>query len=167
MDPVALIAPVFFALFIGLELWRRKFTPPQGSRRETGLDLAAWAQAWFLVAPLIVYGSAALHRSLLPEHANALAGTPWWWQFAAFLVFEDMVQYWYHRSCHRWPALWGLHKMHHTAPYMGVRIIWRNGFFYDLLMPNLWLAGVLVYLGFGTVYFWYYLLKIVVTMGGD
>ncbi len=48
---------------------------------------------------------------------------------------------------------------------MGVRIVWRNSFFYDLLMPNLWLAGVLVYLGFGEVYFWYYLFKLLITMG--
>ena len=165
MPNVALIAATCFALFIGLELWRRRFFSPLGSRREALLDLAAWAQAWFLVAPIIVYATAALTRNLLPEHAGAWATTPVWLQFLAFLVFEDMVQYWYHRSCHAFPRLWGLHKLHHTAPYMGVRIIWRNGFFYDLLMPNLWFASVLVYLGFGDVYFWYYLLKVVVTMG--
>ena len=32
------------------------------------------------------------------------------------------------------------------------------------MMPNLWLAGILVYLGFGEVYFWYSLVKLLVTM---
>ncbi|MES2489691.1 MAG: sterol desaturase family protein [Pseudomonadota bacterium] len=164
MENIALIVPLFFAIFVVLELLRRKFSSPTGNPRDTWLDIAAWAQSWFLVAPLVVYGGAALQQWLLPTHAGAWSDTPWWLQFAAFLVVEDMVQYWYHRSCHAFPKIWGLHKLHHTAPYMGVRIIWRNGFFYDLLMPNLWFASILVYLGFGQVYFIYFVLKTVVSM---
>ena len=124
MTEVTFIAPILFAAFIGLELWRRRFRSPLASRRESLLDVAAWAQAWFLVAPLVVYGTAALTRGLLPAQAGAWAATPVWLQFLAFLICEDMVQYWYHRSCHRHPWMWPLHKLHHTAPYMGVRIIW-------------------------------------------
>lgn len=164
MSTTALVIPVVWGFFIALELLRGRFTPPNASRRETWLDIAAWLQAWGLVGPLVVFGSAALHRWLLPEHAGAWAATPWWLQFIAFLIFDDLVQYWFHRSCHRFPALWGLHRLHH-GPYMGARMIWRNGFFYDLLLPNLWLAGVLVHLGFGEVYVGYYVLKMLVQMG--
>lgn len=163
-DYVWLVATVL-AIYIVLELLSGRFPWRGVPRRETWLDIAAFAQASFLVGPLIVYGTAAIETHLLPGMAGRWADTPWWLQLLAFLVFEDMVQYWWHRATHAVPWMWRLHKFHHTPPYMGVRIVWRNGFFYDLLLPNLWFAGVLVYLGFGEVYFWYYLTKLLVTMG--
>ena len=162
-ERVLMVAAVFGG-FIVAELALRRF--PLGLPRLSNfLDVAAFAQASFLVGPLIVLGTAAIETRLLPEYAGAWAHAPWYWQLAAFLVFEDMVQYWWHRMTHAVPLLWGIHKFHHTPEYMGVRIVWRNGFFYDLLLPNLWFAGVLVYLGFGAVYFWYYLVKLLVTIG--
>jgi sterol desaturase/sphingolipid hydroxylase (fatty acid hydroxylase superfamily) len=161
---VWLVATVFFG-YAAIEFFMGKFHTRDMSARETFLDAAAFTQATALVGPLIVYGSAAIERYLLPGKADAWAGVPWYWQLGAFLIFEDMVQYWYHRATHKFAWMWGFHKFHHTPVYMGVRIIWRNGFFYDLFMPNLWIAGVLVYLGFGEVYFWYYLVKLLITMG--
>lgn len=163
IDTIATVAAVL-GLYVVAELLLGRFPLRNVSRRNNGLDIAAFLQASVLVGPLIVYGTAAIERQLIPEMAGAWKDTPWWLQLLAFLVFEDMVQYWYHRlSHHRW--LWNFHKFHHTSEYMGVRIVFRNSFFYDLFMPNLWLAGVLVYLGFGEVYFWYYLFKLLVTMG--
>jgi sterol desaturase/sphingolipid hydroxylase (fatty acid hydroxylase superfamily) len=163
-ERVLMVAAVFGG-FVLAELLARRFPWREVSRRNHWLDFAAFSQASFLVGPLIVLGTAAIETRLLPEYAGAWGWVPWYWQLAAFLVFEDMVQYWWHRASHTFPWLWGIHKFHHTPEYMGVRIVWRNGFFYDLLLPNLWLAGVLVYLGFGTVYFWYYLVKLLVTIG--
>ncbi|MGJ8669561.1 MAG: sterol desaturase family protein [Oceanococcus sp.] len=162
--PVLLAAGVLTA-YIVLELVARKFPWRNVGVRDSFLDLAAFAQASFLVGPLVVFGSAAVQTAWLPDHAGAWSGVAWYWQLLAFLIFDDMVQYWYHRTCHRYTWLWPIHKFHHTPPYMGVRIIWRNGFLYDLFLPNLWLSGVLVYLGFGEVYVGYYLVKLIVTMG--
>jgi sterol desaturase/sphingolipid hydroxylase (fatty acid hydroxylase superfamily) len=163
-DTLIVVAAVF-GTYIVLELALGRFPLRSVPARETWLDLAAFSQATFLVGPLIVYGTAAIEAHLIPQYAGALAATPWWLQLLALFVFEDMVQYWYHRATHKFAWMWGMHKFHHTPPHMGVRIIWRNGFFYDLLMPNIWIAGVLVYLGFGAVYFWYYLFKLIITMG--
>lgn len=163
-DVVWQVAAVFGG-FVALEMLVGRFWPRQGSKRENWLDILATSQAWFLVGPIVVYLTAAIERWLLPEYADRLAGTAWWLQLLAFLLFEDMVQYWYHRATHKYAGLWPLHKFHHSPPFMGVRVIWRNGFFYDLLMPNIYFAGILVYLGFGQVYFWYYLFKLLVTMG--
>ncbi|HEY1077936.1 MAG TPA: sterol desaturase family protein [Fontimonas sp.] len=163
METVGSVA-VVLGVYMAAELLLGRFPLRNVTRRNNGLDIAAFLQASVLVGPLIVYGAAAIERHLLPGMADAWIDTPWWLQVLAFLVFEDMVQYWYHRiSHHRW--LWPFHKFHHTPEYMGARIVFRNSFFYDLLMPNLWLASVLVYLGFGEVYFWYYLVKLVVTIG--
>ena len=165
MDSHLLTIAGVFGAYLLIELLAGHFRKPQHSRRETMLDVLAASQAWFLVGPLVVYLTAAIERKLIPDSADAWVGAPWWLQLLAFLVFEDMVQYWYHRATHKYSALWPLHRFHHSSPYMGVRMIWRNGFFYDLFLPNLYLAGVLVYLGFGEVYFWYFLVKTVVTMG--
>jgi sterol desaturase/sphingolipid hydroxylase (fatty acid hydroxylase superfamily) len=127
------------------------------------LDALAFLQSIVVIGPVISLGSAALAGLLVPEARNSLAGTAAWVQFVAFLVLDDLVQYWWHRSAHKYRVLWPLHRMHHAAPYMGIRIWLRNGFFYLLLMPNLWLSGMLIFIGFGKVYSFYYLLKIVVT----
>jgi hypothetical protein len=52
-----------------------------------------------------------------------------------------------------------------TARYMSIRVAYRNNFFYYLMMPGLWIAGVLIYLGFGAVYAVYIVVKLVVILG--
>jgi sterol desaturase/sphingolipid hydroxylase (fatty acid hydroxylase superfamily) len=93
---------------------------------------------------------------------DALAGIPWIAGFVLFLLFDDMTQYWWHRLTHRVPALYALHRAHHSAPYMSVRIVYRNNSFYYLLMPGIWLSGVLIYLGLAPVYYGYLILKMTV-----
>jgi sterol desaturase/sphingolipid hydroxylase (fatty acid hydroxylase superfamily) len=81
--------------------------------------------------------------------------------FLILLVSDDLTQYWWHRLSHT-PLLWPLHRAHHSASYMSVRIVYRNNFFYYAMMPGLWISAVLVYLGFGTVYVVYTVLKLAV-----
>jgi sterol desaturase/sphingolipid hydroxylase (fatty acid hydroxylase superfamily) len=83
---------------------------------------------------------------------------------AILLVGDDFTQYLWHRASHT-PLLWPLHRAHHTARYMSIRVAYRNNFFYYLLMPGLWIAGVLTYFGFGTVYAGYIVVKLVVILG--
>ncbi|SEQ69310.1 Sterol desaturase/sphingolipid hydroxylase, fatty acid hydroxylase superfamily [Solimonas aquatica] len=155
---------ILFA-FIALELATRRFTPAYASRRELLIDLSFLFSATVVIGPLLAWFLAWLEHTLFPAYAGVLAGTPVWLQFLAFLLCEDMVQYWYHRSVHRVPALWPLHLAHHSAPYMNSLVTYRNSFFYILLFPNIWLASVLVYLGFGEVFLVYSLIKAVVTIG--
>lgn len=164
MIHTALQVAAIFGAYAFLEALLGRFPHKAISKRDHHLDLAAFSQASLLVGPTIVFCTAFLTRSLIPSAAGALADLPWWAKAAAFLVFEDMVQYGWHRASHT-PLMWRLHKFHHTADYMGVRIVWRNSFLYDLMMPNFWTAGVLVYLGMGDVYTWYVAAKLIVQMG--
>jgi sterol desaturase/sphingolipid hydroxylase (fatty acid hydroxylase superfamily) len=127
------------------------------------VDFGTYGLNRALIPPITAFLIAALTTHLLPSSAHALADTPVWLQFLSFVVLEDMVQYWYHRSVHTFPRLWGLHLAHHAAPYMGVRMTSRNSFLYSLLFPNHFTAGVLVYLGFGEVYVVYTTIKNIVT----
>ncbi|MBG9387752.1 sterol desaturase family protein [Caenimonas aquaedulcis] len=99
-----------------------------------------------------------------PQWRGAWAGLPWWMMAAILLVGDDMTQYWWHRVSHT-PMLWPLHRAHHTAHYMSLRITYRNNFFYYLMMPGLWVSGALIYLGFGDVYLAYVIVKLTVIMG--
>jgi len=128
-------------------------------------DVGSVALSRWLVPPVVAVLTALLATRLFPGAAGTLAGTPVWVQFLAFLVFEDMVQYWYHRAVHTSPSLWPLHLGHHSAPYMGIRVAERNGFFYKILFPNHYTAGLLVYLGFGETFIWYATIKGLVTAG--
>jgi sterol desaturase/sphingolipid hydroxylase (fatty acid hydroxylase superfamily) len=48
---------------------------------------------------------------------------------------------------------------------MSVRMTYRNNLFYYLMMPGLWIAGVLLFLGFGKVYGVYMVVKVTVIIG--
>ncbi len=75
-----------------------------------------------------------------------------------------MTQYWWHRISHT-PLLWPLHRAHHSASYMSIRITYRNNFFYYMLMPGLWMAGMLLFLGLGKVLAFYLVVKMAVILG--
>ena len=115
-----------------------------------------------ITQPLVLTGGIFLARLAAPNAAGALAGWPILAQIALLLILDDMMQYWWHRLSHTEPGLYKLHRPHHNAEYMSVRIVYRNNIFYYLLMPSLWLSGVLVYLGLGWIYAGYAVVKMAV-----
>ena len=42
------------------------------------------------------------------------------------LIGDDMMQYWWHRLSHTYIPLYKLHRAHHNAKYMSIRIVYRN-----------------------------------------
>jgi sterol desaturase/sphingolipid hydroxylase (fatty acid hydroxylase superfamily) len=150
-------------VFCILEMLAGKFA--KSSWGDAIIDLVTFSLPDTVVHPFVVFASAAIVSYLLPKHAGAWAGAPWWAQFLAFLVFEDMVNYWFHRSAHKFSWLWRLHLAHHTPTYMSARVIHRNSILYNLMFPNLYFAAILVYLGFGETFVWYSLIKNIVLAG--
>lgn len=64
------------------------------------------------------------HVGILPS----VEVSPWiivaLFSVSAFVV-EDLVRYWVHRAAHRIPALWELHKLHHSAEVLTPLTIFR------------------------------------------
>lgn len=85
--------------------------------------------------------------------------------FVVLLLADDLTQYWWHRASHSHPALYRLHRAHHSAEYLSVRIVYRNNLFYYAMMPGLWLSAFLVHAGFGAVYVPYIVAKMAVIIG--
>lgn len=146
-----------------LEIIFKRFPHRDISEQDTLLDMAYFFQSAFVVGPLVAFGLAALQTYLLPQYADRFIDAPIWLQVVCFLIFDDLVQYWFHRWVHNSPRLWPMHLPHHSATYMGIRMVHRNGFFYVLLFPSVWLSGLMVYLGFGAVYVGYSVVKAIVT----
>lgn len=118
-----------------------------------------------ITQPAILLAANGFMLMWLPEYAGAFSETSILIQVACFLVFDDMMQYWWHRASHTFVPLYNLHRAHHNAKYMSVRIVYRNNLFFYLLMPSIWFSGVMVYLGFGEVYAGYLIVKLTVIIG--
>ena len=115
--------------------------------------------------PLVILAVNRLGLALLPAYQGALGDLPWYGALPLFLVLEDMMQYWWHRASHSFGWLYNLHRAHHNGRYMSVRLVYRNNIIYYALMPSLWFAAALIYLGLGWFYAGYLVVKMLVIIG--
>ena len=151
--------------FAAAELRASRFRfPERSTRRDVALDALSTLLLPVLVVPLVFTLAAGLAEVLVPDSAGWLGHLPGWAMFAILLVADDLTQYGWHRLSHSsW--LYPLHRAHHSARYLSVRIVYRNHLVYYLFMPGIWLSAMLVYWGFGGVYAVYILLKMAVIIG--
>ena len=161
--PATAIAAMFLA-FAALEAARGLLRSDHASREDAPLEMAIT----LLFAAGVYPGVLALVDYLAAYYTPGVAGSlghwPAWAMLALLLVCDDMTQYWWHRASHS-PLLWPLHRAHHSAPHMGIRVVYRNNLFYYAMMPGIWLSAYLVFLGLGPVYPWYLLAKMLVIFG--
>jgi sterol desaturase/sphingolipid hydroxylase (fatty acid hydroxylase superfamily) len=152
--------------YAGMEYVSRRYRDTvHASSNDTKLELLMFISLLAITQPLAILTTAKLGAWLLPQYQGALAQLPWWAMVGILLVGDDMTQYWWHRLSHS-PLLWPLHRAHHSAQYMSIRITYRNNFFYYLMMPGLWIAGALLFLGIGgKVYALYLVAKMTVILG--
>ncbi|NKI30453.1 sterol desaturase family protein [Muricauda sp. DJ-13] len=99
-----------------------------------------------------------------PGLENYFLDTSLWWHILAFLVLDDMTQYWWHRLSHANKKMWKLHRPHHVVEEMGVLVTYRNAVLYYALMPGIWFSAVLIYMGMGYVYLFYLPIKLVIIL---
>ena len=151
--------------FLVMEVATRRYqTTVTATSDDTKLELFMFLSLIAICQPVALLSTNALGVWLAPGYRDALVNLPWWGMVAILLVGDDLTQYLWHRASHS-ALLWPLHRAHHTAQYMSIRITYRNNFFYYLMMPGLWIAGALTYLGFGPVYAAYVVVKLLVIMG--
>ena len=79
-----------------------------------------------LIKPFIVLAVLTFGNFLFADQAGILSGQSFWWVFPLYLLVDDVLQYWYHRSAHEYPFLWKLHRTHHQAEEMGFFVSYRN-----------------------------------------
>ena len=152
--------------FALLELWRSDLFGKKEQTRDDGIvEVVSMTMLLAVTQPVVLFGAGWIANTIAPQYAGALAGIPLIVAIALFLVADDMTQYWWHRPSHTFPRLYNLHRAHHNARYMSVRLVYRNNVIYYAMMPSLWLSGVLIWLGLGWVYAGYIVVKLLVITG--
>ena len=166
MKPEIIAVLAIFFTFAVVEFVRTDLFKKQGQRRKDGIvEFVSTTVLLVLTQPLVLLGGGLLAATLLPEQQGTLATWPVLAQIGLLLVFDDMMQYWWHRISHSVKWLYELHRPHHDAEYMSIRIVYRNNIFYYLMMPGMWFSGALIYFGLGTVYAFYIVVKLLVICG--
>ena len=117
-----------------------------------------------LIQPGIFLFVLWLMGSSFPELEDYYVDISLWWHILAFLVLDDMTQYWWHRLSHMNKGMWKLHRPHHVVEEMGVLVTYRNAILYYALMPGIWFSAILIYLGMGYIYLFYLPIKLVVIL---
>ena len=153
-------------IFLGFALLEMRFTRffrKPGQTRDDGLiELISTGTLALVTQPFVLFAGAYAASVIAPNSAGALATLPIIAQVGLLLLLDDMLQYWWHRLTHEIPWLYNLHRAHHNAAYLSIRVVYRNNVFYYLFMPSLWASGALIYLGLGWVYAIYLVVKMTV-----
>lgn len=120
------------------------------SKRKKG-DWLQEVMSFFLLSsgikPAIVASVYILGNTIYPEGADLLSQQSFIAVFLGYILIDDLLQYWYHRSAHEYPFLWKLHRSHHQAEEMGFFVSYRNALLYYIMMPNIWWVGCIVFAG--------------------
>ena len=153
MKPELILIFMIFLVFVTLEIVFTRFFSKKGQTRDDAIvEIASTLMLTLVTQPLVIICAMAIAGFVIPQAENSLANLPFWAMFALFLIFDDMAQYWWHRLSHTVHWMYKLHRPHHNAAYLSIRVVYRNNFFFYLLMPGLWFSGLLIYLGGGWVY---------------
>lgn len=166
VKPEILVVLGILVSFVLLEILFTSFFKKPGQKRSDAIVEIISSGALVLVTqPLALAGGATIAAFLAPGWEDALKTWPALAVLGLFLVFDDLTQYWWHRLSHTIPWLYKLHRPHHNAEYLSIRVVYRNNLFYYAMMPGLWFSGALIFFGGGWVYAFYIVVKMSVIYG--
>ncbi len=134
------------------------------TRNDFTIELVSLVTLPTLIQPGIFFLVIFAMTTLFPGLQDYFANTSLWWHILAFLILDDLTQYWWHRLSHVNRAMWKLHRPHHVVEEMGVLVTYRNATLYYAFMPGIWFSAMLVYLGMGYVYLFYLPIKLTVIL---
>jgi sterol desaturase/sphingolipid hydroxylase (fatty acid hydroxylase superfamily) len=166
MEPATIVV-IGILLAYGLAEFLRSdlFSKKEQCRNDGITEAISTVMLLIVTQPLIIASVSLLGSRFFPEYQGAFSGISVFAALALFLMLDDMMQYWWHRASHSFSWLYNLHRAHHNARYMSVRLIYRNNIIYYAMMPSIWLSGVLIYLGLGWFYAGYLIVKLAVVTG--
>lgn len=119
-------------------------------RLHDGYIITASIIGAFVMRPIMAFLTALVIGALLPQGRGALAGVPVWAAFPVLLITAEFAQYWLHRWAHdsnRHPILYGMHRTHHSAPYVNTTLLYRSNFCWGLIHPYSWVSALALYAG--------------------
>lgn len=103
-----------------------------------------------LLRPILTALTAVTLGFLLPQSRGALAGISPVIAFITMFIVAEFCQYWMHRFAHdskRHPILYGMHRTHHSAPYVNVTLMYRTNLLWPFIHSYTWIAALGIHLG--------------------
>lgn len=165
MDYRLVVLLIFLGFAILELLCGRLLNRDKSTRKDVIIESGSGTILPLVVVPSILAITPYLAELVVPDSEGWLSHWSAWLMFLTLVFADDFTQYWWHRSSHSFAGLYRLHRAHHSAEYMSVRIAYRNNVLYYAMMPGLWLSGVLLYWGFAPVYYFYAIAKMAVIIG--
>lgn len=144
--------PIVMGILVFFGLIEVVFGFLSNSKRTKDDVLVESINAFFLFVitkPLVVLAAIALMEFFIPNQKDAATGISMGWSLLLFVLVDDLLQYWYHRSSHEYKWLWKWHRPHHAATEMGLLVSYREAVYFFVLMPNIWWIGVYTFMGGG------------------
>lgn len=162
---ISKLIPVTLLLVLGiLESIGGLYFEDKRTKDDFTIELLSLVTLPTLIQPgiflLVLWGMSSFYPGLEDYFVSSSV----WWHLLAFLILDDMSQYWWHRLSHVSRRMWKLHRPHHVVEEMGVLVTYRNALLYYALMPGIWFSALLVYLGMGYIYLFYLPIKLVVIL---
>jgi len=117
-----------------------------------------------LIQPGIFLLSIWFLENHFPQYEDSFIDVSIWLCILAFLILDDMLQYWWHRLSHVSKIVWKLYSPHHVVEEMGIVVTYRNAILYYAFMPGIWFSAILVYLGMGYVYLFCLPIKLIIIL---
>jgi sterol desaturase/sphingolipid hydroxylase (fatty acid hydroxylase superfamily) len=148
----------------GLEALGGLYFNDRRTRNDFTIELVSLVTLPTLIQPGIFLTVLWAMNAAFPQLEDHFFASGFWWHILAFLVFDDLTQYLWHRLSHVNRTMWKLHRPHHVVEEMGVLVTYRNAVLYYAFMPGIWLSAVLVYLGMGYAYLFYLPVKLTVIL---
>jgi sterol desaturase/sphingolipid hydroxylase (fatty acid hydroxylase superfamily) len=159
------LIPLGMILLLGfLEALGGLYLRDKRSKTDWTIELVSLFTLPTLVQPGVFVLVVWVGKTWFPAFENHWVDLGIGWQILAFLLLDDLTQYWWHRLSHVNRMMWKLHRPHHVVEEMGVMVTFRNAVLYYAFMPGIWFSSVLIFLGMGYVYLFYLPIKLVVIL---
>lgn len=164
-EVISKLIPVTALLVLGIiEAFGGLYFEDKRTKNDFSIELISLITLPVLVQPAIFLFIFFIGSTWFSQYDNYFADLSIGWHFLAFLIFDDMMQYWWHRLSHVNRMMWKLHRPHHVVEEMGVLVTYRNAILYYALMPGIWFSAMLIYLGMGYAYLIYLPIKLIVIL---
>jgi len=139
------------ALYLGIFLIEFVKGYHKGIHRSGDLLLiASFLMGSAMLRPVMAFATAWVIGLALPAYHNSLADMPFALAVVMVFLVAEFFQYVIHRAAHnpkRHKLLYGMHRTHHSAPFVNITIIYRTNVFWQFVHSYTWTMAVGVYLG--------------------
>lgn len=164
-ETISKLIPGVVMLVLGiLEALGGLYLNDRRTKNDFTIELVSLVTLPTLIQPAIFFFVLWAMRATVPQFEDHFIESGFWWHILAFLIFDDLTQYLWHRLSHVNRTMWKLHRPHHVVEEMGVLVTYRNAALYYALMPGIWFSAALVYLGMGYAYLFYLPFKLTIIL---